>query len=120
MQVVQKLIKPENGTTFTHLADVFIDKILFMSPGCTSVVVAFDEYRKISLKAATRKKRTGKKLPIQYAVNESTIIEGITMKELLSHLHQARFITIFSGTTPRESEKANKLEICCCWKWENC
>ena len=27
MQVVQKLIKPENVTTFTHLADVFIEKI---------------------------------------------------------------------------------------------
>ena len=56
-----------------------------MSSGCTSVVVAFDEYRKISLKAATRKKRAGKKLPIQYEVNESIIIEEITMKELLSH-----------------------------------
>ena len=79
MQVVQKLHKPGNVKTFKDLAQVFSEKIIGMSFGCTTDIVAFDEYRTRSLKAATRKKRTGRKIPIQYSVNNLTIIEGVSM-----------------------------------------
>ena len=59
MQVVQTLHKPDYLKTFKDLAQVFTDKIIDTSSGSTTIIVAFDEYRTRSLKAATREKRTG-------------------------------------------------------------
>ena len=69
MQVVQNLQKPDNVKIFKDLAQVFVERVICTSSGCTTIIVAFDEYRPPSLKAAMRKKRISKKIPVQYSVN---------------------------------------------------
>ena len=95
MQVLPKLKKPDHIRTFNELAKVFLDRILDISSGSRTIIVAFDEYRQNSLKGDTRKIRKGKKIPVQYEVNDKTIIDGITMAELLSHELTKKYLSIY-------------------------
>ena len=62
--------------------------------GATTVIVAFDTYRELSLMNATRAKRQTKKVSRQYHITSSSNLSKLSMKDLLCHNSSKQSLSI--------------------------
>ena len=58
--LVAAIGKPETAKSFGEYADCFVSAVLRKGSGCSRIDVVFDRYRKHSIKASTRTRRTKK------------------------------------------------------------
>ena len=86
--------KTENEKTFLDLAKMFCEDMSRMGLKSKIAVIAFDTYHQQSLKNATRKLRLGNANATQYSVNDTSNIEKVTLKELLSHVGTKKDLTM--------------------------
>lgn len=85
MAELQVLHKPAHVKTCNDLANVFNRKIEFYLLKYDETHLVFDTYLECSLKNSMRRKRAGKAMPVEYKITDSTNIQKVTMRSLLSH-----------------------------------
>lgn len=86
MVIVQSFDKPKSVKTCKDLSNHFCNKVTQLFDRYEEVHLVFDRYdMERSLKTETRSVRLGGKQSIAYHIADSTRIENVTMKTLLSH-----------------------------------
>ena len=96
MAEVQAIDKPKSIKTCNDLGDHFASRTKSKFGTYDEVHVIFDDYTvKNSLKTATRSKRPGGLASVRYRITDSTKIQHIPMKKLLSHEGTKDELTMF-------------------------
>ena len=94
MALVNKLKKDVTTKTCHDLAELFIGKLEYESINFSTSILVFDRYIDGSVKERTREKRTGAE-GMHYAIQDSTNIEKITLKQLLSNSKTKQDLTVY-------------------------
>ena len=98
MAEVQAIDKPKSIKTCKDLGDHFASCIKLTFGAYDEVHVIFDDYTvNNSLKTATRSTRLSGLASVRYRITESTKIQHIPMKKLLSHEGTKDELTMFSS-----------------------
>ena len=120
MAEVQAIDKPKSIKTCKDLGHHFASSIKAKSGTYDEVHVIFDDYTvKNSLKTATRSKRLGGLASVRYKITDSTKIQHIPMKKLLSHEGTKDELTMFFSEIMHMVMKdyaygnENRSTICC-------
>ena len=71
--------------TIVDLSHSFNDLLLSMTREYDEIILVFDRYKDMSLKYATREARLQGQRPVQYQIQDETLIKHTTMKRLVSH-----------------------------------
>ena len=96
MAEVQAIDKPKSIKTCKDLGHHFASRIKAKFGTYNEVHVIFDDYTvKNSLKTATRSKRLGGLASVRYKITDSTKIQHVPMKKLLSHEGTKDELTMF-------------------------
>ena len=95
MCLLNQMSKPTWVKTGEDLASLFCKRVNDLAMGATTVIVAFDTYRELSLKNATRAKRQTKKVSRQYHITLSSNLSKLSMKDLLCHNSSKQCLSIF-------------------------
>ena len=96
MAEVQTIDKPKSIKTCKDLGEHFASRIKSEFGTYDEVHVIFDDYAvKNFLKTATRSKRLGGLASVRYRITDSTKIQHIPMKNLLSHEGTKDELTMF-------------------------
>ena len=96
MAEVQTIDKPKSIKTCKDLGEHFASRIKSEFGTYDEVHVIFDDYAvKNFLKTATRSKRLGGLASVRYRITDSTKIQHIPMKKLLSHEGTKDELTMF-------------------------
>ena len=96
MAEVQAIDKPKSIKTCKDLGHHFASRIKAKFVTYDEMHVIFDDYTvKNSLKTATRSKRLGGLASVRYKITDSTNIQHISMKKLLSHEGTKDELTMF-------------------------
>ena len=96
MAELQGLDKPKSVSTVLELSDHFIARFYTKYNRYDEVHLIFDDYTiSNSLKTATRKKRLGQSVSVHYKIDDSSKIQHLTMKRLLSHVQTKDELTVY-------------------------
>lgn len=96
MTVVQSLDKPNWIKTCKDLSNHFLSKLDTKFSHYKEVHIVFDRYdMEKSLKTATRVRRQASKQPIAFHVTDTTKIESIPLRDLLSHTSTKDELTVY-------------------------
>ena len=96
MAELQGLDKPKSVSTVLELSDHFIVRFYTKYNRYDEVHLIFDDYTiSNSLKTAIRKKRLGQSVSLHYKIDDSSKIQHLTMKRLLSHVQTKDELTVY-------------------------
>ena len=95
MCLLNQMNKPTWVKTGKDLASSFCKRVDDIAMSATTVLVAFDTYKDVSLKNVTRAKRQTKKVSRQYEITSSTNLSQLSMKDLLSLILQNNRLQTF-------------------------
>ena len=96
MAELQGLDKPKSVSTVLELSDHFIARFYTKYNRYDEVHLIFDDYTiSNSLKTATRKKRLGQSVSVHYKIDDSSKIQHLIMKRLLSHVQTKDELTVY-------------------------
>lgn len=84
MCIVNMVSKTPGTTNAMHYGRIFVDIVAGLGASYDEIRVVLYQYLPGSLKETTREKRTSKRAPIQYHVNDDTEIKN--MKNFFSHI----------------------------------
>lgn len=108
MVIVQSLDKPKSVKTCKDLSDHFCTKVTQMFDRYETVHLIFDRYDvERSLKTETRSVRLGGKQSIAYHIADSTRIENVSMKTLLSHSSTKDELSVYFSTNLLEKARSS-------------
>ena len=96
MAELQGLDKPKSVSTVLELSDHFIARFYTKYNRYDEVHHIFDDYTiSNSLKTATWKKRLRQSISVHYKIDDSSKIQHLTMKRLLSHVQTKDELTVY-------------------------
>ena len=93
MAVVNSLNKTSEIKTCKDVSNKFNDMFMRETADCDEIRVIFDRYVSNSLKGATRGKRCDGNATNYRVTDDTTNIEGISMKSFLSHVETKHYLT---------------------------
>ena len=112
MAELQGLDKPKSVSTVLELSDHFIARFYTKYNRYDEVHLIFDDYTiSNSLETATRKKRLGQSVSVHYKIDDSSTIQHLTMKRLLSHVQTKDELTVYLANKIFDYDLSEKKDI---------